>query len=112
MNYDEPIPGTKPNPHFRGHDDTAFNAQRAMPLDPQAPEYRPLGQTQTCLPYDRNKHDAPPRMPTMEARKPKFGRGLCHRPNLVQILKGVRCKARSRGAISTRLQSRSRRVTS
>ncbi len=74
VNYDEPIPGTKPNPHFRGHDDTVFNARRAAPLDPQAPVYEPLGQTQSCLPYDRNKHDAPPRMATMEARKPKFGR--------------------------------------
>jgi hypothetical protein len=74
VNYDEPIPGTKPNPHFRGHDGTAFNANRAAPLDPQEPAYNPLGQTQSCLPYDRNKHDAPPRMPEAPPPKPKFGR--------------------------------------
>lgn len=73
VNYDEPIPGTKPNPNFRGHDETVFNAKRVVPLDPQEPVYNPLGQTQSCLPYDRNQHEAPPRM-AAEPRKPKFGR--------------------------------------
>ena len=77
VDYNEAIPGTEPNPHFQGHDDTVFNTKRAAPLNPQEPVYKALGQTQTCLPYDRNTHEAPPRMAapqTERQQQAKFGR--------------------------------------
>ena len=81
VDYNEAIPGTEPNPHFQGHDDTVFNTKRAVPLNPQEPVYDPLGQTQTCLPYDRNTHDHAPRMaaPPQQQQAAKFGR-RAHQP--------------------------------
>lgn len=81
VDYNEPIEGTRPNPHYRGHDDTAFNSNRRAPKNPQEPQYKSLGDTLACLPYDRAVEDGP-----LRAEPPKFGRRAPRPPSRDRVM--------------------------
>jgi hypothetical protein len=50
---DEPIEGSRPNPHFHGHDGTLFDANRREAQDPLDPEFERLGRMGAAHPFER-----------------------------------------------------------